>query len=359
MRKLLGLMGAFALTASVSSPMVACSSPSEPTYETVEDAIKVLNLTSYAKTATTTVKDIASGIIQDAINILATNNYSSVVAFDRTDADKLILDPIKVINNSTKEALKTDDLVSDTVLPLKVTFTYDGKDVEAASSTLNVTTKTVQEIVNFINGYNFNKFWSKSPLPLGITVNVFQKNMKNLLLSSFFYGSFWTFINTKSFIINTDDVKKGDVALSQDDLNKLGTIGITVNYKYGEIDQERISFNVNIKIDISKAKVTYEELPITLPDISKNNLTEAAVDKIKTAITKAIQAALTKVKVPDLSTIATTDYTVSGIESTVKKGADFTNQITVTFTIIAKSDSAKFGDKLVDQKIKITVSDQV
>jgi len=357
MRKLLGLLGVFVLTASAASPMMACSIPaSESTYETVEDAIKALKLISYAINGTKDVDKVAADIRQDAINILLTNNYALGVTFGEIDKDKLILDKTKVINNSTKAALKPDDLVSDTVLSLELAFTYVGKDVEAASSTLDITTKSDQEIDNYISGYDFNKDLLKSPpAPVRLTVANFQGVIKNWLLSPSTFGSFSTFINTASFIINSDDIKKGNVDLSQDDLNKPGTLGITVNYKYAEIDKQSISFNVNIKIYISKATVTYEELTIPLPDKTKAKLSELAVTTIKTAITTAIQTVLAKAT-DDL--ITTTDYEVTGIETIVKKGADFTNQTPVTFTIIVKSDSPKFTGKLDKQTIKVTVTDK-
>jgi len=355
MRKLLGLIGAFALTASASSSIVACSNPAEPTYNTIAAAIQALNLTSYAKKGTSDVNRTVNDIKQDAINVLSTSNYVSGITFVAT---KLELDPTRIINSKTKLALAENDLKDDAVLSLELTFTYDNKEgVKASSSQLNVTTKTDQAIVDYINGYNFSKFTSKISITVGTDLELFQFliSKEGSLSAIIFMGSFSVFIDKVSFHINT--IKKGNAELTQADLNKAGTLGITVNYKYKAIENQSFNFNVNIsKIDISEVKVIYPtNLPITLPDTSKNHLTEEAVDKIKTAITTAIQTALAKAT-DDL--ITTTDYEVTGIESTVKKGADFTNQTPVTFTIIAKSDSPKFTGKLDKQSIKVTVTDK-
>jgi len=353
MKTLLGLIGAFSLTVTTVNPsMAAYSSPTvEPTYQTVIAAIKALNLTSYAMNGTTSVNYVKFYILWDAATALSSNNYEPGVKIDHS------LEIDKIININTNKVLVQGDLVSDTVLPLKVTFTYNGESTEAASSTLNVTTKTDQAIVDYINGYNFSKVMTKTPIPVGTSVADLIK--KDWILR--IMGSFSGLIDDTSFKINS--IKNGNAELKQEDLNKVGTLDLTFNYQYQAINNQNISFKVNIsKIDISELVVTqYPDLPITLPDRSKNNLSLKAVTTIKKAITDQIQTALVwatfSEKVIDFEvSITTTDYEVTGIETTVQEGADFSSPKEIIYNIIAKSDSFQFTGKLENQKITVKVT---
>jgi len=249
MKKLLRLIGTFVLIPSAVNPMMACAN-SEPTYYDVKNAINSLNLVSYAKQGdTTNIQTIIDNIENDASIALAIKNYGPDVVFDKT---KLTLLANNVTIPETSAPLTVDNLKDDDILSLTVIFNYKSVEtvtttVNVASSILNVTTKSERDIVNYINNYNFSKFTPKLLLiPVGKTVPEFTEIIQKWLVSSDALGSFSTFI-TEPFTIDSTKKGNGNDALSQEDLNKPGTLGITINYKYGAIKKEQ-SITLNITI---------------------------------------------------------------------------------------------------------------
>lgn len=87
MKKILSIIGAVAVSSTATTSVVACDNKGgnptpQPTYDSVEDAIKSLNLISYSKVGSTNLSDLSQSIVFDIYESLMQVNFKEGVKFE-------------------------------------------------------------------------------------------------------------------------------------------------------------------------------------------------------------------------------------------------------------------------------------
>lgn len=355
MKKILSLIATLAVGAPAITSVVACKNEdnSKITYSSVTDAIKAVNVNSYHKTGNVDLDMLANSILGDAVLLLMQNKFKAGVVFNPL-ALKLNKDDILI---GTRK-INSDDLNVNKILQLNVSFTYASNTtkIKANSSILNVITKTPQQVVDYINHFDFTNLNKIGAVEKGISVddlkNAFSFGIKNEL------GSFgYSFINNTDITINKIFKGKTTIELVDADLATLSNLNITVVYKYNLItDEQKINFTVPIKILVHDGPkgINFDQQTIKLPaGSSHDKLIAADVTEITNAITTEVQKQLI-VKFPD---ITTTDYFVTGIDDTIKVGANLSKPATdVIFSILVKPSSTNYFGFILNQTIQVTIT---
>lgn len=117
-----------------------------------------------------------------------------------------------------------DDLKTDTVLQLNVSVTIGDSNtkIKAKSWTLNVTTKTDQQVIDYINKSNFTNFFKKIPIAKDITIDKLKTQLTQVMVyGSGTFGS--SFINSDNITINKIFKDTTTTEITDDDLKTIGT----------------------------------------------------------------------------------------------------------------------------------------
>lgn len=351
MKKILALIGLVAVSAPTTLSVVACSHEHslQPTnYSNIADAIRSLNVQTFARVDSKIDEvnsDIGSDIIIDLIKLKFDNSVNFV-----QDLVKGNFDIKKIINTKTNNILIDKDLKNPGQLKLKVIVTYQNQDITLNSSILNISSaKTDQEISDYIQKYDFSSLLQNSNFSpfIGVSLNNVKKYgsvfMGSLLGS---YGS--SYLKEDSFSI--ESLKKDDGQdITQNDLNTIATLNLTVAYKYNTVKS-----TVNVKVSLTKLDLN--KVPNINNELDVHNVTNpkslTSADVI--IIIKAIKDWFNNITLTLYDKIFINEFNITGIEKTVKVGANFEYVKAVNFIVAANQDSKFFSGK-TEQNLNISV----
>lgn len=254
-----------------------------------------------------------------------------------------------------QKKITQDDFKTDTVLQLNVSVTIGDSStkIKPKSWTLNVTTKTDQQVIDYINNFNFTNFLKKVAIAKDATINDFKTQLKQFTQLSSSFG--FSFINPANITINKIFKGTTTTEITDNDLKTIGNLNVTVNYKYGSVTAEqKINFTFPIKIYISSKTFTFTAQNIQLATGSVNTSLIAAD---VTQIINAINTEIHKQLVSAFPIITTTDYVLKRIENTVKIGGNLSVANTsIVFDINANENSTNFFGISNSQEIKVTIT---
>lgn len=255
MKKILSIIGAVAVSSTATTSVVACDNkPSNPTptYNSIEDAIKTLDLISYSKVGATNLVSLAENITQDINCSLLQINFKEGVNLETP----ITIDQNDILIGTKKITL--DDLKTDTVLQLNVSIKIGDSStkIKAKSWTLNVTTKTDQQVIDYINKINFAIFSKNVPIAKDSTIDKLKTQLPQAIIFS--AGTFGiSFISPNNITINKIFKNTTTTEITDDDLKTVGILNITANYKYGSvIVEQKINNTIKVGADLSTANTS-------------------------------------------------------------------------------------------------------
>lgn len=162
-----------------------------------------------------------------------------------------------------QKKITQDDLKTDTVLQLNVSVTIGDSStkIKPKSWTLNVTTKTDQQVIDYINNFHFTNFLKKVAIAKDATINDFKTQLKQFTQLSSSFG--FSFINNPANI-TINKIFKGTTTteITDNDLKTIGNLNVTVNYKYGSATAEKklilhsqLKFILVVKLSLLQHKI--------------------------------------------------------------------------------------------------------